>query len=162
MTFHLTRQAGSTTTDAHYFGSVIGGSASINDREEDRTGPQIFTTTEIGSGPPLALVSYLSLHVTCSTYDFTYNGLITTKETDQFGVSTAPDGVGTGATVARPLTEAADTISDSDQVPAQYPPGSGDYFTPASDLAERMFNSGIVTGTTAGTASVSWSFTPSP
>jgi hypothetical protein len=161
ITFHLTRQAGSTATDAHYFGFATGGTTAVNDRVDDRTGPQVLTTTEIGSGPPLPFVSYLSLHVTCSSYDFNYNALITVTETDLFGVSTTPDVVGTGAMVARPLAEVADTISDSGQVLAQYPPGSGDYFIPDSTVGQRMFTSGTVSGTAAGTASVTWSFTPS-
>jgi hypothetical protein len=161
VTFHLIRQV-STATDAHFFGFATGGTASVNDREDDKTGPRVFTTTEIGSGPPDPKVSTISLHVTCSSYDFSYNTLISTTETSDFGVTTSDDGVAAGAIVTRSLPLTANTISDSEQVPAQYPPGSGDYFSPDSDLGKAMFSTGVVSNTTGGNASVSWSFEPLP
>jgi len=162
LTFHLTRQAGSSATNASYFGFATGGSASLNDREDDKTGPMVFTTTEVGSGSPLQNVSTMSLHVTCDTYDFTYSALINTTETSFFGVTTSIDGVGAGTIATRPLPELDSTISDSAQVPAQYPPSAGDNFVPDDDVGKAMFNSGVVSGTTAGKATVSWSFTPVP
>jgi hypothetical protein len=160
VTFHLTRQTG-TATDAYFFGFATGGSGSLNDREDDKTGPTVYTTTEVGSGPP-QLGSYLSLHVTCSTYDFSYNVLINTTETSAFGTTTSADGVGSGAIGPRTLTVVANTITDSGQVPAEYPPSSSEFFTPSSDLGKAMFDTGVVSNTTAGDASVSWSFTPVP
>jgi hypothetical protein len=162
VTFHLTREPGFTATDAYYFGFATGGSASLNGREDDKTSPEVFTTTEVGPGPPRQDVSILSSHVTCSTYDFSYSVLIDTTETSAFGTTTSADGVGAGAMGARTLTVLANTISDSDQVPAQYPPSTSEYFTPDSSLGKHMFETGVATGTTADSASVSWGFTPVP
>jgi hypothetical protein len=162
VTFHLT-QFTSTATDVYLFGFATGGTASLNDREDDKTAPpHVFTTTEVGSGPPLQSGSYLSLHLTCTSYDFSYSVLINTTETSEFGTTTSDDGVGAGAIGPRTLTVVANTVSDSDQIPAQYPPGGGGYFTPDSDLGKAMFTTGVVSSTTAGNASVSWSFTPVP
>jgi hypothetical protein len=160
ITFQLMQQT-STATDAYFFGFATGGTASLNDREDDKTGPRVFTTTEVGSGLPVN-VSYISLHVTCNSYDFSYSVLISTTETSDFGVTTSDDGVAAGAIVTRPLTVDAGTISDSEQLPAQYPPGNGDYFTPDSNLGKAMFSTGVVSNTTGGNASVSWSFEPVP
>jgi hypothetical protein len=102
----------------------------------------------------------MSLHVTCDTYDFTYSALINTTETSFFGVTTSIDGVGAGTIATRPLPELDSTISDSAQVPVQYPPSAGDNFVPDDDVGKAMFNSGVVSGTTAGKATVSWSSRP--
>ena len=164
VTFHLTRQA-TTATDAYYFGVPTGGTCSMNDREDDKTTPpRVYTTTEVGSSPPLP-GSTLILHVTCgntNTYDFTYNVFMSTTETSDFGVTTQEDGVGAGSIGTRLLKVVANTISDSEDVPAQYPPSGSDWFTPSSFLGEEMFDTGTVNNTTAGNASVSWSFTPVP
>src|SRR5262249_50189870 len=101
VTFHLTRQSGSGT-DAYYFGFATGVGATINDREVDATGPRVFTTTEVGSGSPVLNVSTLFLHLTCNSYDFSYNVLVNTTETSDFGVTTGSDGVGSGAITSRP------------------------------------------------------------
>jgi len=162
VTFHLVQQAGSTPTDVNYFGFAPGGTASLNDREDDKTVPShTFTTTENGSGLPLS-VSSLSLHVTCTNYDFSYNVVIDATTVTDFGTSSGEDGSGTGAIASRPIHVVGDTISDSDQVPAEYPPLGGDFFVPSSHVGQSMFNTGTVNNSTGGKASVSWSFTPVP
>ena len=122
----------------------------MNDREDNKTAPpRVYTTTEVGSGTRLQDASTLIFHVTCTNYDFSYNVLITATETSDFGVTTSGDGVATGTIAPRPLTVVANTISDSEQVPARYPPWGGDYFCPSSALGEFMFNSGTVNNGTA-------------
>jgi hypothetical protein len=162
VTFQLMQQVGGTPTDAYFFGFATGGTASINDLEVNHSGPITFTTTEVGSGLPMLNVSYLSLHLTCTEYDFSYSVVLPTVETSEFGTTTSSDGAGYGVMAARPLSLVADEISDSAQVPAEYPPGTPDYFVPDSDLGKHMFNNGVVNNSTAGNASVGWTFTPEP
>jgi hypothetical protein len=102
------------------------------------------------------------LHITCTTYDFSYNVLTTATETTAFGQDIIEEGVGSGAMATRPLPVVTDEISDSATVPADYPPGAPDYFVPDSDVSKAMFNTGVINNSTAGTASVSWTFTPMP
>jgi hypothetical protein len=164
ITFHLSPQAGSTATDAHYFGFATGGSVSIDDREDDKTGPRVFTTTEVGSGSPALNVSYLSLHLTCTNYDFSYSVLINITETSQFGVTTSYDGAGAGAMASRALSAADDVITGSEDVPVQYPPVSVEYFTPDSDLGKAALRTGVLPsafGSEFG-ALVQWQFIPIP
>lgn len=174
-TFHLHRQAG-TDTDAYFFGTATGDelpgfgmamdSGKIKDREDDKTGPQVFTTTEVGgNGPVRHDVSTFTLHVTCSTYDFSYNLLINTTETSQFGTFNSIDGIGTGAITARPFGfETTDnTFVAGGNITAAYPPpGSGDYFVPSSDIGKQMFTSGAVTAPNASQAIVVWTLVPVP
>jgi hypothetical protein len=162
VTFQLMQQVGGTPTDAYYFGFATGGTASINDLEVNHSGPITFTTTEVGSGLPMLNVSYISLHVTCTDYDFSYSVVVPSVETSDFGTTTSSDGAGYGAMAPRPLSLVTDEISDSAQVPAEYPPGTPDYYVPDSDLGKHMFNNGVVNNSTAGNASVSWTFTPEP
>ena len=169
--FNLQRLAGSTDTDAYFFGfptadsssSFLSNKALMNNREDDKTGPATFTTTEVGAGLPLVGVCYLSLHLTCTAYDFTYNVLIDTTETSQFGTTSSIDGAGTGAIGPRPITVGEyGEINNEAQIPAQYPPTSAEYFIPSSDLGERLFTTGTATPANAGTALVTWIFRPPP
>jgi hypothetical protein len=162
VTFHLTPQLGATSTDAYFFGFATGGTTSINDLEITHSGGDVFTATEVGSAPPQSNVSFLMLHVTCTTYDFSYNVITPVTETTAFGTDNISDGAGTGAMASRQINVVADEISDSAQVPAEYPPGAPDYFIPSTLLGEHMFENGVVNNSTAGTASVSWTFTPEP
>jgi hypothetical protein len=166
ITFHLTPQAGSTTTDAHYFGFATGGIVSINDREDNKTAaPIIYTTTEVGSGPPTLNLSYLSLHVTCTSYDFSYNVVMTNvTETDAiFGVTSKSDELGSGAMASRSLSLTNSFIQDGVYVPAQYPPVSAEYFTPSSDLGRAAFTEGVLPShDLSGDALIQWEFTPVP
>lgn len=162
VTFHLTPQLAATSTDAYFFGFATGGATSINDLEINHSGGDVFTTTEVGSGPPQLNLSYLMLHVTCTEYDFSYHVVLPTTETSSFGTYNSSDGAGYGEMVPRPLTTLTDEISDSAQVPAEYPPVAPDFFVPDSDLSENMFSTGTVNNPTGGTASVGWSFTPEP
>jgi hypothetical protein len=164
ITFHLTPQS-STATDAYYFGFATGGSVSVNDREDDKTGPVVYTTTEVGSGPPALNVSYLSLHVTCTSYDFSYNVVMNNiTETSAFGVTSMFDGVGTGAMASRSLSVTNSVIKGSEDVPVQYPPSSAEYFTPSSDLGKAAITTGVLPSGSGvlSQALVQWEFTPVP
>lgn len=172
-TFHLIREPSSTDTDAYYFGFAgddtnpdglnVDDEAEIDDVEVDKTGPQTFTTTEkSGRAQPDHTVSYLSLHLTCTTYDFNYNVVTTATETSQFGTDTSLDGVGTGAIAGRPLPATNVIASYNVEIPAQYPPMSAEFFTPSSSLGKALFNTGTAASTTANTAGMAWQFTPAP
>jgi hypothetical protein len=157
ITFHLTPQS-STATDAYYFGFATGGIVSINDREDVKTPPP-STTTEVGCGPPALDVSYLSLHLTCTGYDFSYNVVMNNvTETSAFGVIDMYDGVGTGAMASRSLSATNSVIEGSEQVPVQYPPVGAEYFVPSSDLGKAALTTGVLP--VAGGAFVQWEFTP--
>jgi hypothetical protein len=164
VTFNLTRQSG-TATDAYYFGFATGVGATINDKEVDATGPRTFTTTEVssgGTGSPVLNLSTLFLHLTCNSYDFSYNVLVNTTETSDFGVFPGSDGVGSGAITSRPLPGGTNEIFESEHVLAQYPPANAQYFAPSSDLGKAMFSTGTATTSNAGNAFLAWIFTPAP
>lgn len=171
-TFHLHRQS-ATDTDAYFFGTttsdpVLGTKLDwtwMDDREDDKTAlPMVFTTTEKGGpgAPSRHDVSTLILHLTCSTYDFSYNVLMDVTEKSDFGTFAQSDGIATGAIVTRALPTDENRINDWAAVPGEYPPNAGDYFTPSSDLGKAMFTTGAVPGPTAGEADVSWDFFPAP
>ena len=161
ITFRLIPQAGSTATDAYYFGFATGGQVSMDDREDDKTGPNVFTTTEVGSGSPALNVSYVSLHLTCTNYDFSYSILMNTTETSSFGVTTSLDGLGAGA-IKRALQESTNHITGSDFIPAQYPPSSSEYFSPDSDLGKAAFSTGVLPSASGLGPLVQWDFEPVP
>jgi len=169
VTFHLFRLASSTGTDAYYFGFAVDDphfdEASIDDEEDDMTAaPMVFTTKE--SNPlftkPDHTVCSMSLHLTCSTYDFSYNILAPVTETTAFGTFMQTDGVGTGAVAARPLSTTTNVISSNADILAMYPPVAGDYFTPSSDVGKDLFTTGAAASGAAGTAAVFWNFIPAP
>lgn len=168
ITFHLVRDPTSTDTDAYYFGFATDGAldrAFMDDREDDKTGPSVFTTTETSTRfiAPDHTVSTFSLHLTCTTYSFSYNVLMITTETSQFGTDTSLDGLATGAVYARPLSNSTNVITLFGVfVPAEYPPANLDYFTPSSSLGEAMFNTGTTTSSTAGDAVLDWTLKPEP
>jgi hypothetical protein len=167
ITFHLTPQVGSTMTDAYYFGTATGGKVSITDHEDDKTGPVIYTTDELGSGPPEQLISSLSLHLTCNSYDFSYNVVMNhVTEASDFGVFDIYEGVGTGAMASRPLEGTNSVIHDDAFVPAQYPPVSAEYFTPSSDLGKTAFTTKTLPSTPQdsldGKAYLQFDFKPTP
>jgi hypothetical protein len=165
ITFHLTLQAGSTATDASYFGFATSGKVAMKDREDDKTGPQVFTTTEVGSGSPVLNVSFMSLHVTCTSYDFSYSVVMNTTETSSFGVTTSFDGTATGGMAGRPLPAAIGVIRDEEYLPGEYPPSGGDYFSPDSDLGKAAFTTGVFPQASrlgSDAATVEWQFSPAP
>jgi len=141
-------------------------SGQIQDREDDKATapPHVFTTTETGGPGSLRHdVSSMSLHLTCTTYDFSYNILINNTEVTEFGTTTSIDGVGTGAIIPRPFSLTNNRIVDSDYITATYPPvGGGDYFVPSSDVGEDLFTTGTATSPNAGRALVNWIFLPAP
>jgi hypothetical protein len=159
ITFHLTPQS-STATDAYYFGPATGGIVSINDREDVKTPPP-STTTEVGSGPPALNVSYLSLHLTCTGYDFSYNVVMNnvTETSSEFGATSIYDGVGTGAMASRSLSVTNSVIEGSENVPVQYPPVGAEYFVPSSDLGKAGLSTGVLPSPGIN-ALVQWTFTP--
>jgi len=172
-TFHLQRLESSTDTDAYFFGftsedpdpdsgSVID-SAHIQDREDDKTGPGVFTTTELGRGRTDHTGSTLMLHLTCNTYDFSYNVFLNTTEISPFGTDSSIDGVAAGAIATRPfiLTEYNDILA-SGSIPAEYPPSTADFFSPSSSLGKAMFNTGTASAPNAGKTIVTWLFHPAP
>lgn len=158
--FHLTL-ASSTGTDAYYFGFATGGNGNLRDKEVDATGPVVYTTTEVGSGAPVPSVCYISLHLTCNSYDFSCNTLIDVTETSAFSVTTSPDGLGVFSIASRPLPT-TDDILDGGRLPAQYPPAGVEYFSPDTDLGKAMFSTGVASDSTGGSAITSWLFIPAP
>jgi len=171
-TFHLQRFPGSTDTDAYFFGTTTADplfgvpldEGFIKDREVDKTGPQAFTTTEVTGGlaPSLHDVSSLTLHVTCTTVDFSFNVLANVTEATAFGTFAQSDGVGTGQVTTRPIEVIYQSIRGYADISAAYPPNSGDYFVPSSDVGKALFSTGTVTAPNAGTALITWSFFPPP
>jgi hypothetical protein len=170
-TFHLHLQS-ATATDAYLLGfstdePVFGvplDEGYIRDREDDKTGPQTFTTTQFTGGlvPSLHDVSIVILHLTCNSYDFSYNIIVNTTEITPSGTYAVSDGVGTGAIATRPLPITDNRISGIEYILATYPPTSGDYFTPSSHVGEEPFKTGTVTAPNAGKALISWSIYPPP
>jgi hypothetical protein len=166
LTFHLQRLV-STDTDAYYFGftteepvyGIVLDRGRMKDREDDKTGPRVFTTTETCDGPSVHELSTLSLHMTCTTLDFSFNIAADTTEVTDFGTYAFSEGLGTGQVAARQFQYVRDTsISGYAYIPAAYPPSSGDYFVPSSDVGKRLFTSGTVSAPNAGRAQVGWSF----
>ncbi len=172
ITFHL-QLASSTDTDAYFFGfatadpvyGVVLDKGFIQDREDDKTGPNVFTTTEVSGLTPVRLdVSILMLHLTCTTFDFSYNVLEDTTEVTAFGTYNLVDGLATGGMAPRAIYGLGlyNRISGYADIPAAYPPINGDYFTPSSDVGEDLFTTGTATAPNAGQALVTWSFYPEP
>jgi hypothetical protein len=167
ITFHLTPQVGSTMTDAYFFGTATGGMVSVKDHEDDKTGPIIYTTDEEGSGPPEQLISSLSLHLTCNSYDFSYNVVMNhVIETSEFGVFDMYEGVGSGGMASRPLEGTNSFIHGSEYVSAQYPPVSAEYFSASSDLGKAAFTTKTLPSNPGDPidsgALVQWEFKPTP
>jgi len=76
----------------------------------------------------------------------------------------ATDTVGLLVTQPRQFSQTATTITDSAEIPVRGPTwvSGGEYFEANDAIANDMFINGVVTDTTAGSASVSWSFVPAP
>jgi hypothetical protein len=159
-----------SSTNAEFTGYATG-NASMNDRVDNLQIP-VTTTTLIGSGPPLPDVnlpstSQLILDIDCTsgTYSFTIILQISaTLTASGAGSVTEPSTVGTVTVIHHALPVATSTLSSSELLPARGPlwAGGGDLYDPGDLIADGMFITGVVTDTTAGNASVSWSFAPAP
>ena len=170
LAFHLTRSMVSAT-NAEFTGYATG-TASMNDRVDDLTQMPVTTITTVGSGPPLPdpnlpAVSQLILDIDCTsdTYSLTIvlqiSATLTATGEAPF---TEPSTVGTVTVIHRALPVASSTLSSSGLLPARGPlwAGGGDLYDPGDLIGDFMFISGVVTDTTAGSASVSWSIAPAP
>jgi hypothetical protein len=169
-TFHLTQSPDTNSPGLFIFDNTTSGTVSINDREDDSTSGTLITTTTIGSGPPNPLLSTFVLSVNCAngTYNFAAIAAVNSIET------TTSDGMSdSSATISiagqvlifpRSLPLTGNTLSGSGTFPVVGPftIPTGDYYTPNDFIANDMWVNGVITDSTAGHASVSWSFTPAP
>jgi hypothetical protein len=167
LSVHLTQSE--ATLNSAIFTGIVSGNAELNDKVTEYPAPPRISTL-IGSGPPVTTstqvnASKLTLTVDCTTgtYNFTITPWINATLTDSNGSATSPWAVGGLNVTQRPLPTNVGTISGSGAFPARGPfwTGGGDLYAPGG-LAEGMFTTGTVSDTTAGTASVDWSFTPAP
>ncbi len=165
LTFHLSP----SSVTAHYatFTGAVGGSAQINDLEDALTiAPPDNLTTMIGSAAPDAS-SPVNLEIDCNTgtYTFYVSPVISATLTHGNGSQTSLHWVGTVEVMNRalpasfgPLTSAG---TESLPTHSQLWSWTADAYLTA-ELGSVMIYSGAATDTTAGSASVSWTFTPSP
>jgi hypothetical protein len=167
VTFHLTR---SGSNSLFIFNGSASGAVSINDREDDSSSGTLITSTTIGSGPPVPLISTFVLGINCASnlYNFTaivgVNAIDTETSLGQSSSSPRTATAGQVAVLPRPLPVAGSTIFGSAILPILGPFTSPttDYYTPNDFIANDMWINGVITDATAGTATVSWSFSPTP
>jgi len=156
LTFHFSRVA--LNGNIAVYTGTLGGNAQVNDSETTIGSPPPITV--VGSGVPLSgQPANLTIDCGAGTYTFDVQPAISASWN-----GTAMDTrVGSVYVNARPLPLTYGVISSSDSLPARGPlwPGTGDWYFPGG-LGTYMFYDGLVTDTTAGSASVSWSFTPTP
>jgi hypothetical protein len=167
LSVHLTQSEANLNSAT--FTGIVAGNDELNDKVTEYPSPPRISTL-VGSGPPVTTIyqvnaSKLTLTVDCTTgtYSFTITPWISATLTDPDGSTTSPWAVGGVNVNQRPLPATLGAISGSGALPARGPfwTGGGDLYAPAG-LAQGMFTTGTVTDTTAGTASVDWSFTPVP
>jgi hypothetical protein len=152
------------------FNGSASGIASINDREDDSSSGPLITSTTVGLGPPHPMLSTFVLGINCTSNAFNFSAIVAVDaidtETYIGGSSSSPRTAIAGqvAILSHPLPFASSTISGSAVLPVVGPftiPAT-DYFIPNDIIANDMWINGVITDPTAGTASVSWSFTPAP
>jgi hypothetical protein len=152
------------------FNGSASGLVSINDREDDSSSGTLITTTTVGIGPPVPLLSAFVLGINCTSNTYNFSTIVAVDaidtETSEGQSSSSPRTAIAGqvAVLPRPLPVASSTISGSAVLPVLGPftfPAT-DYYTPNDVIANDMWINGVITDATAGTASVSWSFTPAP
>ena len=152
LTFHLSLD--SLNNNIAVFKGNMGGNAQINDSE-------IMTGTIVtGSGTPLSSQPFnLTINCAVGTYTFDAQPVISAS----WNGTPMDTRVGSVYVNDRSLPLTYGPISSSESLPARGPfwNGTGDWYFPGG-LGPTMFSSGLVTDYTAGNASVSWSFTPSP
>ncbi len=166
---NLTIHLSPSSVTAHFatFTGTVGGNAQINDLEDALTiAPPDNLTTLIGSGTPDAS-SPVSLQIDClsGTYTFYVSPVISATLANGNGSQTLLHWVGTIEVMNRALPASfgplASTGTESFPTHSQLWSGTGDAYLTA-ELGSVMIYSGTATDTTAGSASVSWTFTPSP
>jgi hypothetical protein len=166
VTFHLT-QSGS---GLFVFDGTANGVVSINDTEDDSSSGTLITTKDVGTGPPVPLISTFVLAINCvnGTYNFAaIVGVDAIESSISLGMSSSSPTTSVAGQVAvlpRALPVGVSTISGSAILPTVGPftiPAS-DYFTPNDFIANDMWLDDAITDVTAAPASVSWSFTPAP
>jgi hypothetical protein len=165
LTFHLSPS--SVTAHSATFGGTVGGNAQINDLEDALTiAPPDNITTLIGSATPDA-GSPLGLEINCTsgTYTFYVSPVISATLAHGNGGQTSLHWVGTVEIMNRTLPTSFGplTSTGTESLPTHSLlwSGTGDAYLTA-ELGSVMIYSGTATDTTAGSASVSWTFTPSP
>lgn len=169
-TFHLTRSADTNSPGLFIFDGTATGTVSINDREDDSTSGTLITTTVIGTGPPVPLLSTFVLSVNCGngTYNFAAIAAVDAIDTTtSLGMSDSSSTIAIAGQVLifpRSLPLTGTTLSGSGTFPVVGPftIPTGDYYIPNDFIANDMWGNGVITDATAGTATVSWSFTPAP
>jgi hypothetical protein len=169
LSLHLTRS--SVSANGAQFTGYPTGTASMNDLGEDLTQVPIEPITIVGSGPPvqdvnLPATSQLTLDIDCNngTYSFNIILQISATLTTTSGSTIEPSTAGTVKVLQGALPAALGTLSGSELLPARGPlwAGGGDLYGPGDLVADSMFITGAVNDSTAGNASVSWSFVPTP
>ena len=165
LTFHLSP----SSVTAHYatFTGTLGGNAQMNDLEDALTiAPPDNLTTLMGSATPDA-GSPVDLEINCTTgtYTFYVSPVISATLAHGNGSQTSLHWVGTVEVMNRALPASfgplASTGTESLPTHSQLWSGTSDAYLTA-ELGSVMIYSGTATDTTAGSASVSWTFTPSP
>ncbi len=165
VTFHLTQSGPGLFT----FDGSASGTVSINDREDDSSSGTLITSTTIGTGPPVPLLSTFVLGINCTSnlYNFAaiaaVNAIDTTISEGQSSSSPRTAIAGQVSILPRALPVSSSTISGSAVLPVLGPTiPTTDYYTPNDFIANDMWINGVITDATAGTASVSWSIAPAP
>lgn len=157
VTFHLTRTA--LNGNIAVYSGTMGGNAQVNDSETIIGSPPPITV--VGSGVPLpGQPANLTIDCGAGTYTFDVQPVINASWTPGGTESTR---VGSVYVNNRALPLTYGTVSSSESLPARGPFwfGGGDWYFPGG-LGPYMFYGGLVTDYTAGNATVSWSFTPTP
>jgi hypothetical protein len=130
----------------------------VNDSETIVGSPPPITV--IGSGAPSSgQPANLTIDCGAGTYTFDVQPVISAN----WNGSAMDTRVGSVYVNNRALPLTYGVISSSESLPARGPfwNGSGDWYFPGG-LGPYMFYDGLVTDTSAGSANVSWSFTPKP
>ena len=170
VTFHLTRTQFTNDNALFIFDGSVTGTVSINDREDDSSSGTLITTTTIGVSPPVPFLSTFVLGVNCANGTYNFAAIVAVDAIDTTisdGMSDSSPRMGIAGQVSvipRPLPVTGSTISGSGNFPVLGPftIPSSDYFIPNNFIANDMWIDGALTDATAGTASVSWSFSPAP
>ena len=156
LTFQLTLDA--LNNNIAIFKGPFHGTAQVNDSETIVGGGP--PNTVIGSGTPLSGQPFnLTINCTDGTYTFDAQPVIVAS----WNGTSMDTRVGSVYVNSRALPLTYGPIASSESLPARGPfwNGSGDWYSPGG-LGPNMFYTGAVTDYTAGNASVSWSFKPSP
>ena len=170
VTFHLARSADTNSPGLFIFDGTATGTVSINDREDDSSSGTLITTTTIGVGPPVPLLSTFVLSVNCANGTYNFAAIVAVDAIDtttSLGMSDSSPRTAVAGQVLifpRSLPLTGSTLSGSGTFPVVGPftIPTNDYYIPNDFIANDMWTDGGLTDATAGHASVSWSFTPAP